>query len=365
MTYLEIDLSAVVHNISQILARGYNKSDVFAVVKDDAYGCGAVKVAQQLEKYGISRFVVARMSEAMELRDARIRGTILVLGECTRKELEYASNSNIHVAVNSVDSLQNMVTSNLDLSVHVNVDTGMGRLGVLKKEINEVCRIIKLSDNIVLEAVYTHFACADDSLSQLTALQKTRFDEVKSLFVKNDLAPNYYHMPNSAGASSLSIETNTLCRLGIILYGCKPDPKVEFELDLKNVMSLKSRISIIKRISSGDTVSYGANFVAEKETVIATVAAGYAHGIPRLLTGQMEVLIRGKKYPVVGNVTMDYVMVDIGTDSGIDAGEEVVIMGCQNGNSITADEIAVKCNTIGYEILCSMGRNREKRYLGR
>jgi alanine racemase len=338
---------------------------VFAVIKDDAYGCGAVQVAQTVERSGVERFAVARMSEAEELKDGRVHGAILVLGECTMKELEYASSSEIRIAINSIDSLRNMVTSSLDLIVHINIDTGMGRLGLQSDEVEEACRIIDRSSNIRIESIFSHFSCADVPGSELVPLQWDRYRKAISLFRERGVECSFYHMPNSAASVNYNKEGEIYSRLGIVLYGCRPDPAVDPEIDLKNVMSLKAPVSIIKKIRAGDTVSYGANFKAEKATCIATIAAGYAHGIPRLLSGNMEVLIRGKKYPVVGNVTMDYIMADVGLNSGIDAGDEVVIMGSQHSEAITADEIALKCNTIGYEILCSIGRNREKRFVGR
>lgn len=365
MAYVEIDLDGVKHNLNLILNKGYKAHEIFAVVKDDAYGCGAVQIAHTLEAFGISKFAVARMNEASELRDARIKGEILVLGENSLKELEYASSGNIHITINSIESLRNIITSSLELIVHVNIDTGMGRLGICEKEIDECCRLLKQAEHIQLEAIFSHFSCADSIDNKLVNEQIKRFESAKEQFIKNGINPSYYHFPNSAGAIKQEKKENHYSRIGIILYGSRPDPQIDPGIDIKNVMSLKAPVAMVKRIKPGSTVSYGANFVAEEETVIATVAAGYAHGIPRLLTGNMEVLIRGKRFPVVGNITMDYIMVDVGLDSWIDAGEEVVILGPQGDNCITADEIAIKCNTIGYEILCSIGRNREKKYIGR
>lgn len=365
MTFVEINLASVIHNFNLIVGKGYEAHEIFAVVKDDAYGCGAVQVAHTLETFGVCKFAVARMSEAAELRDARIRGDVLVLGVNSHKELEYASSSNVHVAINSVESLRNLVTTSLDLIVHINIDTGMGRLGITESEISECSRIIKQAENIKVEALYSHFSCADSVDQKLVKNQIERFNRAKKLFKENGIDVEYYHFPNSAGALNLEKMENTHSRIGIALYGCRPDPKIESNVDFKNVMSLKTTVAMVKRIKPGDTVSYGANFVAEKETVIATVPAGYAHGIPRILSGNMEVLIRGERFPVVGNITMDFIMVDVGTDSWIDAGDEVVVLGTQGNKCITADEWATKCNTIGYEILCSLGRNKIKKYIGK
>lgn len=365
MTYVEINLDSVRHNVSQVLKKGYEAHEVFAVIKDDAYGCGAVQVAKVLETFGFNKFVVARMSEASELRDARIRGEILVLGECSRKELEYASSGDIQIAINSIESLRNIITTSLNLNVHINIDTGMGRLGVIEKDYEECCRLLKNSEFIKVEALYSHFSCADSEENKLVSLQKKRFEKAQTEFKNNGVNVDYYHFPNSAGVVNQQRDKNLFSRVGILLYGCWPDPKIDPKINLKNVISLKTSVAMVKKIGPGDTVSYGANFIAKKETVIATVPAGYAHGIPRLLSGQMEVLIRGKRFPVVGNVTMDYIMVDVGMDTWIDSGEEVVVIGCQGSECITADEIAIKCNTIGYEILCSVGRNKEKRFVGR
>lgn len=365
MAYVEIDLGNVKHNLNLLLNKGYKIDEVFAVVKDNAYGCGAVQIAQTLEAYGVNKFIVARMSEAAELADARIRGDILVLGECTLKELDYASSANIHITINSLESLRNIMTSSLELTVHVNIDTGMGRLGINIDEVGECCRLLTQADNIQLESLFSHFSCADSPDNKLVDLQIERFEKAKQLFNNNGFEPAYYHFPNSAASIKQERKENLYSRLGIILYGCRPDPAIDPGIDLKNVMSLKAPIAIVKKVKAGTTVSYGANFTAENETFIATVPAGYAHGIPRLLSGKMEVLIRGRRFPVVGNITMDYVMVDVGIDNWIDVGEEVVVMGCQGDDCITPDEIAVKCGTIGYEIICSVGRCKDKKYIGK
>lgn len=365
MTYVEINLDNLKHNFNLILDKGYAPQEIFAVVKDDAYGCGAIAIAQTLETLGVVKFAVARMSEASELLDARIRGDILVLGENSHKDFEYASSNNVHVSINSIESLRNIISTSLDLTVHINVDTGMGRLGISENEIAECCRIIKQHENIKVEAIYSHFSCADSIDQKLVEVQLDRFNRAKKIFKENGIEVKYFHFPNSAGVLNIDKMDNTYSRVGIALYGCKPDPKIKLTADLKNIMSLKTTVAMVKRIRPGDTVSYGANFVAEKETVIATVPAGYAHGIPRILTGNMDVLIKGERFPVVGNITMDFIMVDVGINSGIDIGEEVVILGAKGNQNITADEWAIKSNTIGYEILCSLGRNKEKRYIGK
>lgn len=363
MTYVEIDLNSLIHNLNQICSYGYRPKDLYAVVKDDAYGCGAIKVAGFLESQGVNKFAVARIEEALELKEAGIKSEILVLGECSLEDFEFAASSDIVLAVNSIDSLSHMSSSLLKLAVHINIDTGMGRLGLKNNEIPKACRIINQSENLSFTGIFTHFACADEKDGVMVKIQRERFEKAKDLFKESGITLSVTHLSNSAGLINHEKKDNEFCRPGIALYGCRPDPKIESSVEFKEIMSLKSRVAMIKTIEPNDTVSYGANFVASEKTVIATVSAGYAHGIPRVLADKMAVIIRGRKFPVVGNITMDYIMVDVGLNSGVAAGDEVVIIGKQGEESITADEIALCSNTIGYEILCSLGRNKEKKYL--
>ncbi len=362
---IDINLDDLLYNLGQIRARIPNDTQIMAVVKDCAYGCGARPIARVLENAGVSFFAVARMNEALDLRKANIHSPILCLGNATEEEISWAALNSVHLAINDWSELKSKLLDSSrvnTLLLHMNVDTGMGRLGISINQLDETISLLKRNaSSVVLEGVFTHFACADEPRTETVKKQSDLFQTALDKLTESGLTPRYIHSPNSAATLRFDIPSAQMIRPGIALYGCKPDPEQKFGIYLRPIASLKSEVVKIKRVSRGTPISYGAHYRAPGETSIATVALGYAHGLPRLLSNKGEVLINGKRYPIAGSVTMDYIMVDVG-DSPVSVGDEVVAWGRQQGAEISPDEVARICSTIGYEILCGMSSCIDRHY---
>jgi alanine racemase len=349
--HIEIDLDKLVHNLNQVREKLGTTNSIIAVVKDNAYGLGAPVITQTLEKEGVGFFAVACMNEAKELRTHKISSPILVLGFCSQDEIVWASSNDVHVTLNDLAQLNQMAELDCKVKLHINVDTGMGRLGLLKPETDKALKIISSSDTIELEGIFTHFAHADVPDSDRTSLQYEQFNEVLAKVKDSDLSPRYIHCSNSAAICRFQIPGNYYVRPGILLYGSRSDPTQNFDIDLTPIASLKASIIKIKTVPAGTSISYGGTYITKEETRIATVPIGYTHGLPRALSNKGEVLIRGRRFPIVGKVTMDHIMIDIGSDSDIAVGDEVVAMGRQGNETISPDDIALLSETVSYEIL--------------
>ena len=349
--YVEIYLDNLIHNLNQIRKKTGNSNSIIAVVKNNAYGCGAPTIAKTLEEEGVTVFVVSRMDEAKELRINNINATILVLGGCTNDDIVWASSNGVHITLNDITAFNLMEKANCEIKLHINVDTGMGRLGLNKTEINEALKNISNLDNIKLEGIFTHFSCADMPDTEKTSLQYEQFTDVLNTVKKNGFSPHYIHCSNSAAIIRFPLSDNFYTRPGILLYGSRSDPLRDFNIDLLPIASLKACVIKIKKVPAGTPISYGGTYITKGETLIATVPIGYGHGLPCALSNKGEVLIRGRRFPIAGRVTMDHIMIDIGESRDISVGDEVVAMGKQGNETISPDDIALLCDTISYEIL--------------
>ncbi len=362
---LEISIDSLLENLRAAAGISGGVSRLMPVVKDSAYGLGASALTPELVNEGVRFLVVGSMDEAYKLKAEGIDAKILAL---CRPDIDALSGaSGISYAVNSIESLKELADSGLSLELHINIDTGMGRLGILPEELERAAEIIKSAPGIHIEAFYTHFACADDPDNKMTDSQAEEFYRALDSASRLGITWDFLHLPNSAGLLNRSYGKDVLFRPGIIIYGCRPDPEVDpskalNSVDLKQVVRLSAPVVRIKRVPAGTPVSYGATYRTEKETCIATLATGYAHGVPRMLSNRGDVLIKGRRYRIVGNVTMDYIMVDIGSSSGIKTGDYGVIIGEESGECITPDEVALKAGTIGYEILCNLNTRIKRLY---
>lgn len=362
--HIEVSLDNLLHNLNQIRSLVAPGIGILAVVKDSAYGCGSRVIARFLEHQGgIRFFAVARPEEAVTLRSEGIESPILVLGEATPEELSWGWEQRIIFTLNDLADLQKWISDGLRVRFHINIDTGMGRMGVRPDEIDSVANYIKSEKNLHLEGVFTHMASADVPHTPTVDHQLALFRQTISHLRSHNLSPTHIHFGNSATLMRFPIGECTLVRPGIALYGCKPDPFQHFPLDLRPVVSLKSTVIKIKQVPQGTSISYGGHYVTAEKTWIATIAMGYAHGIPRFLSNRGEVLIKEKRYRIAGNVTMDYIMVDAGPNPLIQVGDEVVAMGYQGKTYISPDEVARLGGSIGYEILCNLGTSVDRFYL--
>jgi len=363
--HIEISLDNVLHNLKQIqsLANPHD-NDIMAVVKDNAYGCGAVAIASTLEKHGGVRFfTVARFQEAFKLRNSGITSPILVLGKSTFAQIKEGWNKRIIFTLNDLSDLKDWISNQLEVRFHLNVDTGMGRLGLLPSEIATFCEQLRFEPKLHFEGVFTHMARADEPQTTSVNRQLSILRQALAHIRSQGLSPQHIHFGNSATLMRFDIKESTLVRPGIALYGCNPDPAQKFTLNLRPIASLKSTVVKLKQVPSGTEISYGGNYKTSSTTCIATIALGYAHGLPRFLGNRGEVLIKGKRYRIAGNVTMDYIMVDVGIDPHVSVGDEVVAMGYQGDACISREGIACLGNTIGYEVLCNLSTSIDRIYL--
>lgn len=361
--HVEISLDNLLWNLSQIQSLLTPATGIIAVVKDNSYGCGSVAVSKVLEQHGnVRHFAVARPEEGFTLRENGIQGHILVLGRIGADLLEKCIENRLTPTLNDLDDLELWNRSDSPVRFHCNIDTAMHRMGLLPSEVAQLVNQLRKYPNLTCEGVFTHLAKADEPGTLSVNEQKTLFFKAINILKTNGIIPELIHIANSAGLMRFSMSDTTLVRPGIALYGCKPDPSGDFPLDLKPVLSLKSVVAKIKKVPAGTPVSYGGNYITKCETHIATIAAGYAHGLPRFLGNCGAVLINGQKYTIAGNVTMDYIMVDAGETPSFAVGDEVVIIGTSGTHQITPDDIALKGNTIGYEILCNISTSIRREY---
>jgi alanine racemase len=362
-SYVEISLDNLLHNIAQIRSVLPQDIGIIGVVKDCSYGCGSAEIAKTLERDGgVKFFAVARPREAFVLRESGLISPILVLGFASKEELRLGTDKDVLFALNDLSEIERWKSYSINVRFHINFDTGMCRLGILPSEVDALIDAIKAAPSITLDGVFTHMACADEPDTASVNQQLEKFTGNIDKFRDAGLTINHIHYGNSATFIRFPIKGCTLARPGIALYGCKPDPAQNFNINLKPVASLISRVVKMKKVPAGTPVSYCWNYVTKSETYIATIPLGYAHGLPRFLSGKGDVLIRGKRYRIAGNVTMDYIMIDAGSDPVISVGDEVVAMGSQGDETISPDDVAVIGNTIGYEIICNLGTAFDRFY---
>jgi alanine racemase len=373
-----IDRGALRYNVAQArrLAGG---RDLIAVVKADAYGHGAVPVARALEADGVGRFGVALVEEGRVLREAGVRGEIIVLGGFTAEQAPDVVDLGLSAAIFHLDhaSALNAAATRAGrvVPIHVKVDTGMGRLGFPVESAAQ--SVARLADHggLRLTGLMTHFADADLADPAYAREQIARFDAVSEAIARSGAPLPPRHAANSAalikGARGLSASPGgrpsdgplyEAVRPGIMLYGCRPGPGVD-GVELRPVLSLTTRIVLLKRVSAATPISYGRTFITRRESLIAVLPIGYADGIPRALSNRGVVLIRGLRAPIAGRVCMDLTMVDATDVPGVAEGDEVVVIGSQGAASLRAEEVAEAAGTIAYELLCGIGPRVPRQYL--
>jgi len=364
--YVEVSIDNLLYNVGRIRRALPREVGIIAVVKDSSYGCGSLRIAKALEHSGeVAVFAVARPIEAVALRRFGIALPILVLGMASEDELRFGEDSGIAFALNDLSEIDRWESYGVGVNAHLNIDTGMSRMGLLPSEIDTlVDKLNRVRDRgIRIGGAFTHMANADEPDTPTVARQLEKFQAGIDKLRLGGHPPTHIHYGNTAAILRFPVSGCTLARPGIALYGCKPDPAQEFAVDLKPVMSLISRVVKMKRLPGGTPVSYCGNYVTPADTWIATIPVGYAHGLPRFLSGKGSVLIGARRYRIAGNVTMDYIMVDAGATPTISVGDKVTAIGTQGSETITPDDVAVIGNTIGYEVLCNMGTTIDRFYV--
>ena len=359
-TWAEINLNALVHNFNLIKTMTNGKR-IMAVVKANAYGHNVSDIVPILDKAGADSFAVSNIDEALQLRELGIKKPILILGYTPADLVETLSKNNISQCVYSEEYAlmlsQFAVKQNVNVNIHIKLDTGMSRLGFDCRsddliDINSAIYSAKLQ-NLIFEGIFTHFSVSDRTkLTEdgFTDSQYNRFIKSIEIFRSNGLHPKFCHCANSGAIINDREKHLDITRPGIILYGIEPDNSPEFKNGFIPVMTLKSVISMVKEINVGDTVSYGRTYKADKNIKVATVSAGYADGYPRILSNKAYVLINGKKAKILGQVCMDQFVVDVSNIDDVKIGDEVILF----GKELPVNELAEMASTIGYEIVCGI-----------
>jgi len=358
LSYVHIDLTAVAHNVRALKQLVGTDVELIAVVKANAYGHGAVQVAQVAMENGATRLAVARVAEGIQLRKAGINAPILIMGYFLPTESKALVANDLTPTVNTMEVAQVLSAearkSRKSLQVHVKVDTGMGRFGLLPNEVVPFLAEISPLPNLVLEGLWSHFATAD-ARDKTYALQQFGIfmQVIQHAEDAGFLIPMRY-IANSGVLFDLPEMHLDAVRPGILLYGLRPSDEVESTIFLRPALSLISHVGRVRTLPTGSSVSYGRTYTTTRPTPVALVPVGYGDGYHRLISNRGAVLIRGQRASVVGRVCMDNIIVDVTGIAGVQEGDEVVLLGRQGGDCISADEIAIWAETINYEVTSAL-----------
>lgn len=355
--WVEIDLKALAQNVYRLKKMLSSQTELMAVVKADAYGHGAVSVAQTALNYGASSLAVATLSEGIELRKGGINADILILG-AINTPTEIRAVAFWHLEPTLCNCSQALIFAEIMekmgeiLPVHLKLDTGMSRLGTNWQQATEFVRLTRQLPSLNIASIYSHLATADDPDTTVMKLQQARFAKAIERLKCHGIVPPKLHFANSAATLSGCAFHYDLVRVGLALYGLYPAPHLRSRVKLKPILQVKARITQVKNITAGTGVSYGHKFIAPQDMAIAVVGIGYADGVPRNLSNQLKVLVRGQLVDQIGTITMDQLMLDVSNIPNLQPGEIVTLIGQDGNKIITAEDWANTLDTISWEILC-------------
>ena len=375
-TWAEIDLDALARDFQAVREAANPQAKVCCVVKADAYGHGAVRIAREFEELGADWFAVSNLEEALQLRLGGIQKPILVLGYTPPEEAAALSNHHISQCVYSLDYARDLSRTaeeaGVTVNIHVKIDTGMSRLGfyyqdisrdeATVQEVKAACQLPGLHP----ESIFTHFAVSDEGKAgdAFTMQQFGCFKEMIESLLREDIDFEVRHCANSAAVFDYPLSHLDMVRAGIVIYGLYPSEELRHKPDLTPVLSLRSVVSHVKTVKPGATISYGRKFTAQKEMKVATVPVGYADGYPRILSAKgAQVLIGGKRCPILGRVCMDQLMADVSALPDVKVGDTVTLIGRDGEEAITADELANLEGSINYEVVCGLSKRVPRVYL--
>ncbi len=354
-----IDHDALRWNLRQIREKVGANVKILSMVKANAYGHGAAAVAQTLAGAGGDAFGVATLEEGVELRRSGIRAPILVVAGAYEEQLAEFFAHSLTPVVHDLTRLERLEKAvrrrSATLNVHLKIDTGMGRLGLVAAESEAWIPELKNLAALKIEGVFSHFSHAESVDGDYTRRQLEIFNRVVERLRGEQIAPPLVHFANSAATITLPAAYFDMVRPGIMLYGVYPSAAMANQMILKPVLAWKTNILQLKKVPAGASISYGQTFVTKRESMIATLPIGYADGYPRLLSNRGEVLVGGQRAKVAGRVCMDLTMIDVTDIRNVKQGDEVVLLGRQGNAEISADQIAAWANTISYESLTSIG----------
>jgi len=362
-TWAEINLNNLAYNFNQIKKILSPHTKIMVTIKADAYGHGLVPVAKRLLSCQADYLGVASIDEGIRLREENISLPILVLGAILKNDIKPLFRYNLTPTVCTEDlalTLNKRARSlSRTINVQIKVDTGMGRLGVLHNEALEFVKRIHNLKFINIEGIFTHFPLADMD-REFTLYQIDLFNRLIAKLKQTGIHIPWIHAANSMGVIDYKSSHFNMVRPGLIVYGLYPAQNLKIKL--KPVLSLKTKVIYIKQVPAGFGISYGHDYVTKRKTRIATLPIGYGDGYPRNLSNQAQVLIRGRRFRVSGKICMDQILVDVGTFR-VNVGDEVVLIGSQGKDKITAEELARLCGTIPYEIVCGLGSRIPRVYI--
>ena len=360
-TWAEIDLDNLIHNFHVTRSELGSGIAIMPAVKADAYGHGAVECARALEQEGAEWFGVAMPEEGLMLRNAGIARPILCLGGFWQGQEEAIIGNRLTPVLFRVDLLEQLNraarSAGTVVDYHLKVDTGMRRLGVPNAELGDFLDAAERFENVRLDGVMTHLASADyHEMREFTARQMSLFEAAVEMVCSRGHEPRWIHEANSAGAHAYPRSRGNLVRLGGVLYGLWRDvtDRSIAPLDWRPVMSLHTRIMLLKEVPAGTPMGYGGTFVTSRESHIATIAIGYEDGLPRALSNRGRVIVRDRMAPIVGRVSMDLTLIDVTDVEGAAIGDEAVIIGGEGANQIFAEEVAAEIGTLSYEVTCGI-----------
>ncbi len=358
LTWVEVDLNILKKNLRAVRSVVRESSaGILAVVKADAYGHGMLRVSAALWEEGVRFFGVATIDEALVLRKSLPKAAILVLGCFHPTQLKDYISKKITPTISGMEDamlLSRALKSIRKFPVHVKIDTGMGRLGLPYQQAGDFFKKIQSLPGITIEGVYTHFSSADDESVTPTHTQLKIFEDCLKKIRALGVKPKYIHAANSMGVLRFKEAHFNLVRPGLVLYGLKSSPRAKLPNGIRPILSWRARISFLKKFTCGQTVSYGRTHKILKNTLIATLPVGYSHGYRVAFSNRASVIVRKKRCPVVGRVTMDQILVDVGRISGVKRWEGVALIGGRGAQAITAQDLAGLAGTIPYEIVCGI-----------
>jgi alanine racemase len=367
--WVEVDRAAVAHNIRQIKQFLSPQTALMAVVKADAYGHGAVTVAETALQAGATWLGVATIPEGIELRQAGIDAPILVLGATHLPEqicalVEWGLEPTLCTPKQALVFDETLAACGTSLRVHLKIDTGMSRLGIPWQEATEFAQMLHRLPTLQIASIYSHFATADDRDTTIVQQQHQRFQHAIAEIRRVGIPLPKLHLANSAATLADRDLHYDMVRVGLSAYGLYPAPHLQSAVDLQAVLQVRARVTQVKTIPAGTGVSYGYKFIAQKPTRIAVVGIGYADGVPRNLSNRMQVILRDRLVPQIGAITMDQVMLDVSSIPDVEVGEIVTLLGRQGKLSIGADDWANTLGTISWEILCGFKHRLPRIALG-
>jgi len=358
-----IDLGAISHNVAAIRKKIGSQRGLMAVVKADGYGHGAVEVSRTALRNGADSLAVALPEEGQHLREAGVEAPILVLGLIQPEEAWKVVDSRLDQTVSSIALLEALdreaASASTQVNVHIKVETGLGRIGVEPHEVVLFLRRARSYRNLKVAGLFSHFSAADERDKTFSQHQLQLFEQTIREIRHAGIELPQRHMANSAATLDLPESYYDLVRPGLIIYGLYPSTEVSHSIEVKPAMTLKTKVCYLKTVPQGTPISYGRTFVTQKQTRVATLPLGYGDGYKRALANKGEVLIKGRRAPVIGRICMDMCMIDVSDVPDVQAGDEAIVF----GQEPTADELAAKIGTINYEVVTTVGKRVPRVYV--